>query len=72
MRPSEGSFLHGLPRVSLGSGHTHSDYYVRNTTLEIQKSTLEEKHEKLRNALGLSGRPQKNINFRLLPEAGIS
>ena len=72
MRLSQGSFLNVLPRVSLGSGHTHSDYYVRNATPEFQKSTPEEEIQKLRNALRLSGRPNKIRNWRLSPEAGIS
>ena len=77
MRLLEGSFLNRFPRVSLGSGHTHSDYYVRNATPEFQKSTperkkKEEKKGKLRNALRLSGRLQQIRKLRLSPEAGIS
>ena len=65
LRLSEGSFLNGLPRLSLSSGHTHSDYYVRNATSEFQKSTPEEEIEKLRNALRLSGRPPPKKNETL-------
>jgi hypothetical protein len=62
LRLSEGSFLNGLPRVSLGSGHTHSDYYVTNATPGRQKSTPEEEIKKLRNALRLTGHsPPKKI-----------
>ena len=72
MRLSEGSFLNGLPRVSLGSGHTHSDDYVRDAIPEFKKSPPEEENQKLRNALRLSGRPPKLRHLRLSLEAGIS